>query len=303
MEGSQRTTPLLLAIAVGDAYGAGFEFEPADIVARENNGRRYRQNAGNGALPGRYTDDTQMSLAIAELLVAKVAWTPENIADAFVRTYRRDVRPGYARGFESVLKQCETGADLLRLIKPNSDRNGAAMRAVPLGVLPTIREVREKAKIQAKITHDTPGGIASAQAVALTAHYGLYQVGKLADLPRFLEKQLPGYHWQEPWQGSVPLHGIGTARAAVTALVTHSRLSDLLKACVAYTGDTDSAAAIAVGCAVCFPVYTQNIPSALLRDLENGSYGRNYLRKVSKKLEALKISRNESLLGQLGLHI
>lgn len=274
-----KTSPrLLLSIAVGDAYGAGFEFESPQVVARENDGRHYRKRAG--FTPGHYTDDTQMTLAIWEAVRLGEPFTPRYLADRFVFVYHRDPRPGYARGFEGVLKSCKNGSELLEKLNPTSDRNGAAMRSVPLGLLPSIAKVKAYAKTQAAITHNTPGGIASSQAVGLMAHFGLKRLGKLSELAAFLEKHVPGPPWSEPWKGEVPLHGISTACAALTALVACRTQSELLRAAVAFTGDTDSVAAIALGCSACFPEYKQDLPRVLIQGLENGPYGRDYLTTV-----------------------
>lgn len=271
-----KTSPrLLLSIAIGDAYGAGFEFESPEVVARENDGKHYRKRAG--FTPGHYTDDTQMTLAIWETIRLGEPWEARYLADRFVNVYHRDPRPGYARGFEGVLKSCKNGTELLERLNPTSDRNGAAMRSVPLGLLPSITKVKAYAKIQAAITHNTPGGIASSQAVGLMAYFGLKRLGKLDTLTAFLEKHVPGTPWSEPWQGEVPLNGIATARAALTALVACRKQSELLRAAVAFTGDTDSVAAIALGCSACFAEYKQDLPSVLIRELENGPYGRAYL--------------------------
>ncbi|MCX6368630.1 MAG: ADP-ribosylglycohydrolase family protein [Armatimonadetes bacterium] len=271
-----KTSPrLLLSIAVGDAYGAGFEFETPEVVERENDGKHYRKRAG--FTPGHYTDDTQMTLAIWEAVRLGEPFTPRYLADRFVAVYHRDPRPGYARGFEGVLKSCKNGTELLEKLKPESDRNGAAMRSVPLGLLPSITKVKAYAKIQAAITHNTSGGIASSQAVGLMAHFGLRRLGKLSELAAFLEQHVPGTPWSQPWHGEVPLHGIATVRAALTALLACRKQSDLLRAAIAFTGDTDSVAAIALGCSACFTEYKRDLPSVLIRELENGPYGRDYL--------------------------
>ncbi|WP_395095066.1 ADP-ribosylglycohydrolase family protein [Armatimonas sp.] len=269
------TSRILLSIAVGDAYGAGFEFETPEVVESENDGKHYRKRVG--FTPGHYTDDTQMTLAIWEAVRLGEPWTPRYLADRFVYVYHRDPRPGYARGFEGVLKECKNGTELLAKLKPTSDRNGAAMRSVPLGLLPSVAKVKAYAKIQAAITHNTPGGIASSQAVGLIAHFGFKRLGKLRELAAFLEKHVPGTPWSEPWRGPVPLHGVSTARAALTALLACRKQSDLLRAAIAFTGDTDSVAAIALGCSACFIEYKQDIPAVLIRELENGAYGRDYL--------------------------
>lgn len=288
--GNTKVTPLLLALGIGDAYGAGFEFVPREEVERDNNARRYRKKSGNGTKPGHYTDDTQMSLAIAEALVAGDPWTPHALAERFVAVYHRDPRPGYARGFEEILKQCKNGDDFLRLIRPDSTRNGAAMRSLPLGVLPTIAKVKECARIQARLTHDTETGISSSQAIALVAHYGLRKRGKLARLIPFLTRHVPSIDWKTPWTDPVPLDGIGTVRAVVTLLTSHRSLHELLRASVGLTGDTDTAACLALGAAVCFPEYRRNLAYGLINRLEDRKYGRRYLISLNNRLFSRKVT-------------
>ncbi|BAY79371.1 ADP-ribosylation/crystallin J1 (plasmid) [Nostoc linckia NIES-25] len=43
-------------------------------------------------IPGNYTDDTQMSIAIAEVIVAQAPWTAEVLAQSFVTAFKRDPR-------------------------------------------------------------------------------------------------------------------------------------------------------------------------------------------------------------------
>jgi ADP-ribosyl-[dinitrogen reductase] hydrolase len=225
-----------------------------------------------------------MTLAIAEALVARDPWTPRALADRFVQAYRRDPRPGYARGFASVLKQCKDGADFLRLIRPTSERNGAAMRSLPLGVLPSMPEVKEFARIQARLTHDTPGGIASSQAIGLVAHFGLKRSGSIENLVEFLRQEAPSIDWKTPWRGPVPITGIETVRAVVTQLRAHRSLTQLLRGCVGLTGDTDTAACLALGAAVCYPEYRRDLAPALVNRLEDGRYGRRYLLQLNRRL-------------------
>lgn len=153
---------MLLELAVGDAYGAGFEYAD-EMVRPYNNLSRYIQHPTHtGILPGMYTDDTQMSIAIAELIVAGADWTPLHLAQQFVTCFKRDEREGYAGGFYSFLQQVNDGAEFLAKIRGDSDKSGAAMRASVVGVFPSIAEVLEKCRVQAALTHNTPDGIAAA---------------------------------------------------------------------------------------------------------------------------------------------
>ena len=278
---------MLVELAVGDAYGAGFEYAPESLISKENTATRYVQHPRHrGTRPGMYTDDTQMSLAIAEALVSGERWTPENLAERFVVVFRRDPREGYAGGFYAFLQEVRNGAEFLDRIRPDSDKSGAAMRATPLGVLPTVGQVVELCRVQAATTHNTSDGIHAAQAAALAAHYFLYRLGPKARLGEFLQGQVPG-PWSAPWVGKVGAKGWMSVRAAITALVRNHRLSELLRDCVAFTGDVDTVAAIALSAASCSDEYEQDLPASRIDGLETGAYGREYLTALNERLLAL----------------
>lgn len=276
---------MLLELAIGDAYGAGFEYADSELVQRYNDLSRYIQHPRHQIKPGCYTDDTQMSLAIAETLVAGEPWTPEVLAHRFVTTFKRDPREGYAGKFYRFLLQVQDGQQFLENIIWTSDKSGAAMRAAPIGVLPTIEQVIEATSIQAAITHNTPDGINAAIAAALMSHYFIYQLGEKKELGQFLETHVSG-EWSKPWQGEVRSKGWMSVRAATTAVIRNDSLSELLKDCIAFTGDVDTVGAIALAAAACSQEITQDLPDHLIDGLENGTYGRDYIIQLDKQLMA-----------------
>ncbi len=275
---------MLLELAVGDAYGAGFEYSSDRMVRDENDLAHYRQHPRHATTPGQYTDDTQMSLAIAEAIISGEDWTPLNLASRFVDVYKRDPRDGYAGGFAEFLKSVGSGQEFLDGIVPTSDKSGAAMRAVPIGVYKDEKQVAYRATVQAKITHDTVDGVNAAVAVALMAHYALYRHGPISGIATYLDERVPG-NWAEPWTGKVGAKGWMSVRAAITTLRSFSRMSDILRACIAYTGDVDTVATIALGVASCSAEVEQDIPDSLLAGLENGAFGRDYLMKLDRQLQ------------------
>ena len=277
---------MLLELAIGDAYGAGFEYVDRDYIAQFNDLSRYVKHPRHSIIPGCYTDDTQMSLAIAEMLVNDVPWTPINLASHFVDAFKRDPREGYAGRFYEFLCSVDSGEQFLEKIIPKSDKSGAAMRAAPLGVLPTIDEVLEKAHVQAAVTHDTPDGIHAAMAAALMTHYFIYDLGAKQHLGQFLAEHVPG-DWAIPWQGKVKAQGWMSVRAGITAVETHDNLSDMLRGCVNYSGDVDTVATIALAAASCSKEVENNLPQHLILSLENGTYGREYITRLDRELMAL----------------
>ncbi|WP_375467316.1 ADP-ribosylglycohydrolase family protein [uncultured Nostoc sp.] len=275
---------MLLELAIADAYGAGFEY--GDEIIVNNDLSRYVEHPRFRLIPGNYTDDTQMSIAIAEVIVAQAAWTPEVLADSFVRAFKRDPREGYARNFYHFLVRIQDGQEFLTEIRPDSDKSGAAMRAAPIGIYPTVEKVIQATTIQAAITHNTPDGINAAVAAALMSHYFIYRLGAKRKLGQFLEGYVSG-EWSKPWEGKVKSKGWMSVRAAITAVMRNDTMSELLQDCIAFTGDVDTVAAIALAAGSCSEEIRQDIPNHLVTGLENGAYGRDYLIVLDKQLMSL----------------
>lgn len=272
---------MLTEIAIADAYGAGFEFCSEDKIISLNNLELYSKHELYDIL-GKYTDDTQMSIAIVEFILSDQEWNKENIASKFIECFKRDVRLGYSEGFFNLLSKVESSKELLELIIPTSERNGAAMRSVPIGFLKNKEDVIALAKLQAQVTHDSPIGIQSSCAIALAAYLGTRQKGSISDLESFLESEQYG-NWDYNWKDRVSLNAYDTVSAALTCLLKHSCLSELLKSCINLGGDTDSVAAIAVGLATCFREYKKDLPIQLYNNLNEDKYGISFLLDLESK--------------------
>ncbi|MGW8391706.1 ADP-ribosylglycohydrolase family protein [Pseudoduganella sp. HUAS MS19] len=273
---------MLIEIAIGDAYGAGFEFCGREKIDAYNTLAAYVEHE-LGLEAGRYTDDTQMSIANAEVLLASSDARSDDFADAYVRCYRRDRRLGYAKGLQALLDECETGAVLRQRIRPDSKRNGAAMRAVPLGLMADKQRVMALAREQALVTHATSAGVLSSQAVALMAHGLLYENARLDALPDLVVQET-GLSLRRDWQAEIECDAIQTMHAVNTALLRNRSMSGLLRDCVNFGGDVDSVAAIAMGLASLSREYVADIPHGLVDALEDGTYGRSYLRRLDEAL-------------------
>jgi ADP-ribosyl-[dinitrogen reductase] hydrolase len=274
---------VLLELAVGDAYGAGFEYVDRDVIQAANDLSHYVKHPRHNIPPGWYTDDTQMSIAIAEAIISGEPWTPIMLASKFVEVFKRDPREGYAARFYEFLKRVRNGEEFLAQIEPASDKSGAAMRAAPIGLLPTLQEVIDKTTLQAALTHNTPDGINAAVAAALMTHFFVYDLGPKKDLGTFLDSYVPG-QWSVPWRGKVKAKGWMSVRAAVTSVTASHQMSSLLKSCIAYSGDVDTVAAIALAAGSCSREIEQDLPDNLIALLENRPYGRDYLVGLDSQL-------------------
>jgi ADP-ribosyl-[dinitrogen reductase] hydrolase len=159
------------------------------------------------------------------------------------------------------------------------------MRAAPLGLYPDIEVVLSRCRLQAALTHNTPGGIHAAQAVSLMMHYVHYRLGPKRELPAFLSRHVPG-EWAIAWRGKVGRPGMASVRAALTAIVQCDRMSDLLRMCVDFTGDVDTVAAVALAAGSCCKEIEQDLPAHLHAGLERGPFGYDYLADLDRRLFA-----------------
>ncbi len=165
----QRFRGCLLAMACGDALGAGIEF-----MAPETIQDRYgivRDLIGGGPFnwpPGAYTDDTQMALALAESLIAHPEIDYTDLARrwiAWLRSEPPDVgnltRNALVRA-ETYLEQdrdvLEAGETTWHIGGEDDAGNGGLMRTAPVALLlheQTARMQEVAAKICA-LTHYDP---------------------------------------------------------------------------------------------------------------------------------------------------
>lgn len=285
---------MLLRIAQGDAFGMACEFRTDNLKAALEFDR-YIRHPEWGPEAGHYTDDTQMSIAVAESLIHPQGRRPpkyarpedltkEALAEAFVQAYKRDPRPGYAVKFQAFLDSVSSGTEFLLKINPESDKNGAAMRSVPLGVILHEPKLLEVAATQASLTHNTEGGITSSQMVALASRFAMYESAPLTEIFDYIGDWLHLSNLR--WEGGPvvgPNLGMLTARAAITLVIGEPNLLSIAKKALIWGGDTDSVLAIAWGIASARKDGAE-LPDFLHRDLENGPYGRDYLTGLGENL-------------------
>lgn len=278
---------MFLEAAIGDAYGAGFEYVSTGIVRLHGPKLAYRQHPKWKTLkPGRYTDDTQMSIALAELALSKDLFNHYNWAKYVLDTFKRDPRAGYSQGFYDILNKVSSETELLQALWPHSTKNGGAMRAWVLGLIQDTGEVIDRAMFQASLTHATWDGMNSAAASALLTHYFYHGVGIKANVGDWIRSSLnidKGF-LSSAWKRPVGALGWDAVSAAVTAVTQGKSMTEVLKRCIAFTGDVDTVATIALAAASCSPEIKQDLPDSLIEGLENGTYGRDYLRQLDQRL-------------------
>ncbi len=156
----------LLGIALGDAMGAPHEGGPLErfvwrLIGRTRDGKRC------------WTDDTQMTIDLAESWFANHGVNQDDLARRFAQSYRWS--RGYGPGAAKLLKTIRRGEDWRQanraIFRTGSFGNGAAMRAPILGLLSSdLSDVFAAARQTAEITHAHPNGILGAELLAGVAH-------------------------------------------------------------------------------------------------------------------------------------
>jgi poly(ADP-ribose) glycohydrolase ARH3 len=168
-----RARGALLGLACGDALGAPFEGQPsvraADLAAW-----------AAAAAPLRVTDDTVLTLAVAEHLADRGGQVDQDaLALALARAWLADPGRGYGGAVQDLFARVLEGtwwreASGAQFGGAGSWGNGAAMRVAPAGVAAVgMDRVAELAQRSAAVTHAHPlgqvGAVVQACAVALAA--------------------------------------------------------------------------------------------------------------------------------------
>lgn len=279
---------MLVHIGIADAFGMGAEYlklpEDQDTLNRLLQFDRYVEHPRHSPGIGRYSDDTEMSIANTQVLLERSNPSKLDFADAYVREFNYGGRrKGYSKGFQSVMERVRTGEELLAAVRADSEKNGAAMRAVPFGVFADKSTMFDVATTSAEVTHATDVGRFGSRAVALAAHFALYTDESFTFLRDYMMDFLPAVDVdkysdviQTPWTdgpvvgGNRGPVGLTTISAVVTLLESNHTFMDVLRAACLLGGDVDSVAAIA--CGICSARYQQeDLPAFLEYGLEFGS--------------------------------
>ena len=200
-----------------------------------------------------FTDDSVMTIAVAEALMDSRGKTDEETRSALVESMqkwgREDPNAGYGGMFCRWLFSDDP--------KPyGSYGNGSAMRASAAGWLyDSFEETWKKARLTAEVTHNHPEGIKGAMCVA--AVIWLARNGKNKqeirdavedafgyDLSRTCDEIRPGYSHVESCQETVP--------EAVTAFLEGEDFTDVIRTAVSLGGDCDTPTCIAGSMAEAF---------------------------------------------------
>lgn len=228
---------------LGDIIGSPYEFDRGEKT----------KNFPLLTWRSRFTDDTVMTLAVAEAFLdaqpdADEEWICRRVVTAMRRWGNKYHNAGYGAGFIRWLAAKDP--------KPyGSYGNGSAMRVSSVGWLyDDLETVRRMARLSASVTHNHPEGMKGAEAtagaifLARTGHskeeIRAYAESLGYDLSRTCDEIRPDYHHVESCQQTVP--------EAITAFLEGEDFEDVIRTAVSLGGDCDTLTCIAGSIAEAF---------------------------------------------------
>ena len=290
----------LVGVAIGDGLGAWRE------------GRRMAEEAEIKSIAERaaqliYTDDTHMTIGVAESLVTSKGFNGEHMAQTFIKNYESEPWRGYGPGPPKIFRMIKDGEAWdntgAKLYGGGSFGNGAAMRVAPVGLLyaDNPEKLRAIAYKSSLITHShelgQEGAALQTYAVALalntSSNDDIDQETFLLKLQTFAQNQLYKEKIAQikellDEQDRIKViailgNGIEAQRSVPTAIYSFLRQPKSYKDAVIYAislgGDTDTIAAMAGAISGAY-LGIKAIPDEWRAKLEN----RNYIEGIAEKL-------------------
>ena len=243
----------MIGAIMGDMIGAPYEFDMGNKTKDFPLFNRESQ----------FTDDSVMTIAVAEALMDTIGKSDDEIRTALVKSMqkwgRRYPNAGYGGMFYRWLREKNP--------KPyGSFGNGSAMRVSSAGWLfGTLAETRHIARLTAEVTHNHLAGIKGAEVTASAIFlarkgsskeeikdYIIKEFGY--DLSRTCDEIRPEYHHVETCQQTVP--------EAVTAFIEGTDFEDVIRTAISLGGDCDTLTCIAGSMAEAF----YGIPSEMIKE-------------------------------------
>jgi poly(ADP-ribose) glycohydrolase ARH3 len=161
----------LVGVAVGDALGSLYEgLSSLEFKFKEPKFLRW-------------TDDTHMTIGVAESLIEKRGFDGDHMARTFLKNYEDEPWRGYAYGPPTIFRMIRSGVkwdDAAKMLfnGEGSYGNGGAMRVAPIGLFyhDDRKALREVAEAASGITHahelGREGAVMQAYAVSLSLRSG-----------------------------------------------------------------------------------------------------------------------------------
>ena len=164
----------LLGCAIGDALGVFAKPNfPTINLCWIGMAKHFLAVYHNLLLPGQFSDDTQMSIEVAESLINNNGFNPDDLAKRYMEWMGSGRARGWGRTTLAAVQNLANGVHWSASGIAGSYGNGTAMRAAPFGVWyrDDIKNLIECVKIDSAITHASEEAEAGALSIALAAAF------------------------------------------------------------------------------------------------------------------------------------
>ena len=290
----EKAKGVILGLAIGDAMGAPAEFMSLDQIKRVYGDRGIRDLPDLAV----YTDDTQMSIAIAEALIEAghkdIETLMERVKEEFIKWYHAPDTPSRAPGKTCLtgVANMEKGIHWTRSGLPESKGCGSAMRSAAVGYYyqHNPEKLKGVAHITGICTHRHPTADAACIGAAYLVRLALdgvepsRMIGKLLNFTRgisdeweeAIEEVRKCLDWEDEEQALSFLgEGWVGEEAVALALYCFLRYPDSYEKCVLRAantnGDSDSIACIAGAISGAY-LGVKAIPKDWIERIENKDY-------------------------------
>lgn len=222
----------------GEVFGSKYELEKDKQKVKKLAGKKDMKVLKSMT----YTDDTILSLAIAKWLMDDPEHSKDSLIDLFRHFANRYQTYSFGRKFQEWVKSSDRAPY-------GAGSNGSAMRVAPVAwYAHSLDECLALAKTTAEVTHNSPGGIRGAQAVAAAIY--LNRTGSSKDEIRSYISQTFGYNLDRTTDEIRPDYAFETAcdksvpESIISFLESESFMDAVIRA-ISLGGDTDTMACIA----------------------------------------------------------
>jgi poly(ADP-ribose) glycohydrolase ARH3 len=305
----------LLGATIGDALGQAigstiYEFEEGDRQVSS-----YEIQALARVLPTlSYTDDTHMTIGVAESLKACKGFDGSHMVQRFIANYDKEPWRGYAPGPPKIFELIKQGRSwnkaAAEIYPGGSFGNGAAMRVSPLGLFywNNHAQLIEAVYHASRITHHHPLGIEGAILQAIAVALAIEESPTSSFDAQFFTSNLLGYATEDVYRTKIALmepllaspddktriveelgHGVEAFNSVPAAIFSflsnHRSFISTVTYAISLGGDTDTIASMAGAISGAY-LGIDAVPSDWIEKVEN----REYISSLARKLWQVSIN-------------
>jgi len=191
-----RLREMLLGIAIGDAFGAGVEFQDRYWIRNNVDFTGFVNVRDTIKVPSEklevftknysdwdYTDDTEMTIGVVKALLSENEFTIDLLLSKWQEEYDHGIKlKGFGRNGHGSMRWLYSGEMTIEQIRDfqrerKNPGNAPAMRSVPLGLLKE-ELINSYAEINANATHPNINAVISSQCIARSAEYLIVKKGQ-----------------------------------------------------------------------------------------------------------------------------